>query len=225
MAFRFSHCRISDRLTHLDIELEIIGTCQHGVIVVLTGILNILISVVVSSLRVLIDLQVLAAFLELLWIFILVLESLSGVDWGQLRYSQILSQIVSSGGVKVLVVSAFGSFTLIFHEADLVLLSRSFFEVLAAVLIKGFAVERDTISVGVHAFLCGLTCIGVVFVESVLFSIFRDDLRGKRLMSLEASDWKILDLLMLFNPLTLHLGLEVFADFKVFKGLFEDLFD
>lgn len=44
-------------------------------------------------------------------------------------------------------------------------------------------------------------------------------------MSFKAGNWKVLDFLVLLNPLTLHLGLEILANFKVFESLLEYLLD
>lgn len=126
MTLRFAHCRVSDGLTHFDVELEVVGTCHHGVIMMLTGILHILIPIFIPPLWILINLKILAAFFKLLWIFILVLNFLPCIDRWELRYSQILSQI-SSCGVKVLLVSTFGSSiffsSIVLHETNFVFLS------------------------------------------------------------------------------------------------------
>ena len=44
-------------------------------------------------------------------------------------------------------------------------------------------------------------------------------------MSLKTSFWQFLDSLVLFNPLVLHLGFEILADFKVTSFLLENLLD
>ena len=229
VAVRFIHLRISNRLTHLDPYLQVFFLRSHRIGTSLTwrvlssNLLLDLINVFDSSLLALLLLA--ANLLELLWIFILVFLSnsmtasliLNSNRWGKFNF---IGDIASSATLA----SRLTLRTRLFLETNLVVWSV-FLDFLKIFFRHGVSILLDVLIVSILFVLRSIWLyLGnwVLSLESVFPGVVWDNLRCESLMSLKASLLELLDLLMLIEPLVLHLCLEIFTDLKVFNFLKEN---